>query len=42
MKNTLEATWVGPHIGWSRLSENHQGGAIAVSYVDGDSEMAPT
>ena len=41
MEKTLETAWVGPQIGWSRLSGNHQGGADSVSQADGDSDMVP-
>ena len=33
--------WVDPHVRWSRVLGNHQGGVPSVSQIDGDSDMTP-
>ena len=33
--------WMGSHIGWDRVSRNHQGGANSVRQIDGDLDMVP-
>ena len=37
MEKLLEVAWVGPKVGWGRISRNHQGRVNGVSHIDGDS-----
>ena len=41
MEKSLEIAWVGPQVGWGRVSGNQQSGANSVTQVDGDLDMTP-
>ena len=41
MDKPLEIAWVGPQVGWGRVSGNNQGMVNSVSQADGHSDMAP-
>ena len=41
MEKPLKMAWVDPHVGWDRVSGNHQDGSNSVSQANEDSDVAP-
>lgn len=42
MEKAVEEAWVGPQVGWDKISGNHQYGVNCVSQVDENSDMEPS
>ena len=42
MEISLKVARMGSDVGWSKVSENYQGEATTVSYIDTDSDMVST
>ena len=42
LEKSLLIPWVGPLVGWDRISGDLQDGANSISQVDGVSDMVPT